>query len=58
MFGIIIFITNRIGNSNICSLDSKVGLIVVQEWWGLNVSITKTADEFAALGFRTIVPDL
>ena len=39
-------------------LDSKFGLVVLQEWWGLNVSITKTANEFAAEGFRALVPDL
>jgi hypothetical protein len=38
--------------------DSELGLVVIQEWWGMNVSITKTADDFASLGFRALVPDL
>jgi len=37
---------------------SKLGLVVLQEWWGMNVSIQKTADEFASQGFRVVVPDL
>eukprot|EP01116_Phalansterium_solitarium_P015780 TRINITY_DN351_c0_g1_i1.p2 TRINITY_DN351_c0_g1~~TRINITY_DN351_c0_g1_i1.p2 ORF type:complete len:235 (+),score=58.07 TRINITY_DN351_c0_g1_i1:68-772(+) len=40
------------------SSDSKVGVVVVQEWWGMNISITKTADIIAAEGFRALVPDL
>jgi carboxymethylenebutenolidase len=38
--------------------DSELGLLVMQEWWGLNKSMTVTADNFAKLGFRTLVPDL
>ena len=34
------------------------GLVVVQEWWGLNPQIKATADRFAAAGFNAIVPDL
>jgi carboxymethylenebutenolidase len=34
------------------------GLVVIQEWWGLNEQIKKTAERFAKLGYRTIVPDL
>ncbi len=34
------------------------GLVVVQEWWGLNEQIKKTADRFAAEGFLALVPDL
>ena len=34
------------------------GLVVVQEWWGLNPQIRATADRFAAAGFNAIVPDL
>lgn len=34
------------------------GVVVIQEWWGLNAQIQKTADRFAQAGFRAIVPDL
>lgn len=34
------------------------GLVVVQEWWGLNEQIKKTADRFALAGYRALVPDL
>src|SRR5688572_24273952 len=34
------------------------GLVVIQEWWGLNEQIRKTADRFAKAGYRAIVPDL
>jgi len=43
--------------SDICK-DSHFGVVVLQEWRGMNVSITKTADVFAAEGFRALVPDL
>lgn len=38
--------------------DDAPGLVVIQEWWGLNDQIKKTGDRFAEAGFRTIVPDL
>jgi carboxymethylenebutenolidase len=34
------------------------GLVVIQEWWGLNEQIKKTADRFAEAGYRALVPDL
>jgi carboxymethylenebutenolidase len=34
------------------------GLVVVQEWWGLNKQIKGVADRFASHGFRVLVPDL
>jgi carboxymethylenebutenolidase len=37
---------------------SEYGLVLIQEWWGLNKSIAKTADRVAKEGFRVIVPDL
>lgn len=37
---------------------SAPGLVVIQEWWGLNEQIKKTADRFAQAGFRALVPDL
>jgi carboxymethylenebutenolidase len=34
------------------------GVIVIQEWWGLNDNITGIADRFAAEGFVALAPDL
>ena len=34
------------------------GVIVIQEWWGLNDQIRGVADRLAAAGFTALVPDL
>jgi carboxymethylenebutenolidase len=34
------------------------GVVVIQEWWGLNDQIKGVADRLAAAGYRAIVPDL
>jgi carboxymethylenebutenolidase len=34
------------------------GLIVVQEWWGVNDHIRSLVDRFAAAGFLALAPDL
>jgi carboxymethylenebutenolidase len=34
------------------------GLVVLQEWWGINDQIQRVAARFAAAGFAVIVPDL
>jgi len=34
------------------------GVIVLQEWWGLNGNIKGIADRFAAAGFVALAPDL
>lgn len=34
------------------------GIVVIQEWWGLNEQIKKTANRFAEQGLLAIVPDL
>ena len=34
------------------------GMVVIQEWWGLNDQIRGVADKLAAAGFRALVPDL
>lgn len=34
------------------------GLVVIQEWWGLNDHIKDVADRFAAAGFVALAPDL
>jgi carboxymethylenebutenolidase len=36
----------------------KGGMIVIQEWWGLNDDIRAIADRFAAEGYVAIAPDL
>jgi carboxymethylenebutenolidase len=38
--------------------SSAPGIVVIQEWWGLNDQIKKTADRFAEAGYRALVPDL
>src|SRR5712664_1498661 len=38
--------------------SSAHGIVVIQEWWGLNDQIKKTADRFAGAGYRALVPDL
>lgn len=37
---------------------SGPGLIVIQEWWGLNDQIKGVADRMAAAGFVALAPDL
>ncbi len=34
------------------------GVVVIQEWWGLNEQIKGVADKLAAAGYRALVPDL
>lgn len=34
------------------------GVIVLQEWWGLNEQIKGTADRIAEAGYRVLTPDL
>ena len=34
------------------------GVIVIQEWWGLNDHIMDIADRFAAAGYHALAPDL
>jgi carboxymethylenebutenolidase len=33
------------------------GFVCIQEWWGLNDQIKKTADRLAEVGYRALVPD-
>ena len=37
---------------------SAPGMVVIQEWWGLNAQIKGVADKLAAAGYRALVPDL
>jgi carboxymethylenebutenolidase len=34
------------------------GIVVIQEWWGVNEQIRGVADRLAAAGYRALVPDL
>ena len=34
------------------------GVVVIQEWWGLNDQIKSVADRVAQAGYRALVPDL
>lgn len=38
--------------------EDKPGVIVIQEWWGLNEQIRGIADRFAKAGFTALAPDL
>ena len=38
--------------------DAAPGVVVIQEWWGLNPQIKGVADRFAQAGYRALVPDL
>ena len=38
--------------------DAAPGVVVIQEWWGMNSQITRVADRYAAEGYRALVPDL
>src|SRR5947209_19139977 len=39
-------------------VDKAPGIVVIQEWWGLNDQIRGVADKLAASGYRALVPDL
>ena len=36
----------------------RAGLILIQEWWGLNDWIRQNADRYAAMGYVVVAPDL
>lgn len=38
--------------------QGRPGIVVIQEWWGLNDQICGVADRFARAGFNALAPDL
>jgi carboxymethylenebutenolidase len=38
--------------------EQKPGIVLVAEWWGITSDMMRIADEYAALGYRVLVPDL
>ncbi len=38
--------------------QGTIGVLVIQEWWGLVDQITRTCDRFAEAGFTALAPDL
>jgi carboxymethylenebutenolidase len=38
--------------------DRAPGIVIIQEWWGLQDQIKSVADKYAAAGFDAIIPDL
>jgi carboxymethylenebutenolidase len=40
------------------SAPGAPGVVVVQEWWGLNAHIKSVADRLAAAGYSALAPDL
>ena len=40
------------------SPNGAPGVVVIQEWWGLNDQIRGVADRLAAAGYLALVPDL
>jgi carboxymethylenebutenolidase len=40
------------------SAEEAPGMVVIQEWWGLNEQIRGAANRLAEAGYRALVPDL
>jgi carboxymethylenebutenolidase len=38
--------------------EGRPGVVVIQEWWGINANIKGIADRFAAAGYTALAPDL
>ena len=38
--------------------NGRPGIVVIQEWWGLNDQICGVADRFARTGYNALAPDL
>jgi carboxymethylenebutenolidase len=46
------------GHGYIAVPDGSVGVLVIQEWWGLVDQILHTCDRLAGAGFTALAPDL
>jgi hypothetical protein len=46
------------GARRVLSAAGAPGIVVIQEWWGLNDQIKGVADRLAKAGYRALVPDL
>src|SRR5439155_3645443 len=38
--------------------ENRPGVVIIQEWWGLNDQICGVADRFARAGYNALAPDL
>src|SRR5690242_6121650 len=38
--------------------QGRPGIVIIQEWWGLNDQICGVADRFARAGYNALAPDL
>lgn len=38
--------------------ENAPGIVLVAEWWGVTSEMMRIADDYAFLGYRTLVPDL
>lgn len=38
--------------------EGAPGVVMLEEWWGVNAEIKQTADRLASEGFRVLIPDL
>lgn len=38
--------------------DDSPGIVVIEEWWGVTPYMMSVADQYAALGYRALIPDL
>ena len=45
-------------NGYLAPATGEAGVVVVQEWWGLNDQIKSVADRLAEAGFTALAPDL
>jgi carboxymethylenebutenolidase len=50
--------TNGSGYLAVPAAGSGPGVVVIQEWWGLNQQIKEVCDRLAGAGFVALVPDL
>ncbi len=48
----------RVGGYLASGGDGAPGVVVIQEWWGLNDQIRGVAERFARAGYTALVPDL